>query len=374
MLLSAPHLNGNEWKYIKDCLDTGWVSSAGQYVERFEQAVAAFTGAQYAVACVNGTAALHLSLLAAGVTIDEYVLVPDLTFIASVNAIVYTGARPLLIDADAQTWQWDIELLAHFLQTHTYVDDAGVCRLHKDHKRIRAMLPVHILGNMCDMDRLTALAHTYGIVMIEDASEAMGSYYKGKHAGTFGKMGCFSFNGNKIITTGGGGMIVTNDKALAMRLKHLSTQAKTDSIEYIHDECGYNYRLVNVLAAMGVAQMEQLPDFLQRKKAIDQQYKALLMGKKDFGFQAVLPEVSPNYWLMTVLTAEMPTLLARLTAQHIQARPLWRPMHLLPMFANDMFITQQKQTAFLYAHALSIPCSVGITESEIRTVAEVLLD
>jgi perosamine synthetase len=259
--LSVPNLAGNEWKYIKECLDTNWVSSVGSYVDRFELLLAEFTGAQYAVATSSGTTALHLSLLLAGVQPGDRVLVPNLTFVASANAVRHAGAEPIFVDVDAGTWQMDLDLVENYLGSE------------QNRARVSAIMPVHVLGNMVDMKRLLALAARYELPVIEDATESLGTTLGGSAAGTFGLVGCLSFNGNKIITTGGGGMILTNDQSLAQRAKHLSTQAKADPIEFYHDEVGYNYRLVNVLAAMGVAQMEQLPGFLARKAEISAFYK-----------------------------------------------------------------------------------------------------
>ena len=261
LLLSGPNIAGNEWKYVKDCLDTGWVSSVGAYVDQFEKMSAAFAGTKYAVATSSGTTALHICLVMMGVNENDYVITPNITFIATCNSIKYTGADPILIDADPLTWQMDLDLLEEFLENETEQRN-DYCCYKKDGRRIPVVMPVHVLGNMCDMDRLMALAKKHHITVIEDSTEALGSYYKGKHAGSFGLMGTFSYNGNKIVTTGGGGMIVTDDEALAKKAKHLTTQAKSDPFEYIHDEIGYNYRLANVAAAMGVAQMEQLPVFV----------------------------------------------------------------------------------------------------------------
>jgi dTDP-4-amino-4,6-dideoxygalactose transaminase len=214
--LSIPKLNGNEWKYIKDCLDTNWVSSVGAYVDRFERAIKDFTGAKHAIACMNGTAALHISLLLSGVQPDDYVIVPNITFIASINSIKYANADPILIDMEADTWQMDLDLLEDFLQNRTGLMD-GVRVLTADNRPIRCIMPVHVHGNMNDMKQLTALANQYQLTIVEDSTEALGSFYDGQHAGTFGKFGTFSFNGNKIITTGGGGMVITDDEECAKK-------------------------------------------------------------------------------------------------------------------------------------------------------------
>jgi perosamine synthetase len=231
-------------------------------------------------------------------------------------------------------------------------------------------MPVHVLGNMCDMDRLLALANKYHITIIEDSTEALGSYYKGKHAGSFGLMGTFSYNGNKIVTTGGGGMIVTDDEVLAKRAKHLTTQAKSDPFEYIHDEIGYNYRLVNVAAAMGVAQMEQLPGFLHRKQEIIAFYKRELSGCGDIKFQEVANDVKPNWWLPTIMTDKQKNLLKILNENKMQSRPFWMPMNQLPMFKENIFYNRNNCADYIYHRCLSIPCSTNITDEQLKAVSE----
>jgi len=359
---------GNEWKYVKDCLDTGWVSSVGSYVDQFEKMTAEFAGTKYAVATSSGTTALHICLVMLGINADDYVIAPNITFIATCNAIKYTGADPILVDTDENNWQMDLDLLEEFLNNETEQRDA-VCHYKKDGRRIPVIMPVHVLGNICDMDRLLAIAKKHNLVVIEDSTEALGSYYKGKHAGSFGLMGTFSYNGNKIITTGGGGMIVTDDEALAKKAKHLTTQAKSDPFEYIHDEIGYNYRLVNVAAAMGVAQMELLPSFIQRKKEIIGFYKNALSGVGDITFQQVSEDVDPNWWLPTIKTNRQRDVLKILNDHKMQSRPFWVPMNQLRMFTNNIFYNKTDRSDFLYKHCLSIPCSTNITNEELDAVS-----
>ncbi len=368
LLLSGPNMGGNEWKYVKDCLDTGWVSSVGAYVDQFEKMSAEFAGTKYAVATSSGTTALHICLVMMGVNEKDYVITPNITFIATCNSIKYTGADPILIDADPGTWQMDLGLLENFLMEETELRDNN-CYYKKDGRRIPVVMPVHVLGNMCDMDRLMALAKQYHLTVIEDSTEALGSYYKGKHAGSFGLMGTFSYNGNKIITTGGGGMIVTDDEALAKKAKHLTTQAKSDPFEYIHDEIGYNYRLVNVAAAMGVAQMEQLPAFLKRKQEIIAFYKKELEGVADIGFQEVNADVQPNWWLPTIMTGKQKTVLTILNDHKMQSRPFWMPMNQLRMFKDNIFYNKDNRSDYVYHRCLSIPCSTNITDEELKAVA-----
>jgi perosamine synthetase len=360
---------GNEWKYIKDCLDTGWVSSVGAYVDQFEKMSAEFAGTKYAVATSSGTTALHICLVMMGVNANDYVITPNITFIATCNSIKYTGADPILIDADPQSWQMDLNLLEEFLVNETEQRD-GCCYHKKDKRRIPVIMPVHVLGNICDMDRLMALAKAHNLTVIEDSTEALGSYYKGKHSGSFGLMGTFSYNGNKIITTGGGGMIVTNDEALAKKAKHLTTQAKSDPFEYRHDEIGYNYRLVNVAAAMGVAQMELLPGFIQRKQEIIALYKKELEGVGDIRFQQVSVDVKPNWWLPTIMTEKQKDVLKILNDNKMQSRPFWVPMNQLPMFTNNIFYNKDDRSDYIYQRCLSIPCSTNITDEEIIAVSK----
>ncbi len=368
ILLSGPNIAGNEWKYVKECLDTAWVSSVGAYVTQFENMVAEFTGNKYAVATSSGTTALHISLMLAGVTNEHCVIVPNLTFIASLNSIKYTGAEPILMDVDEKTWQMDINVLEHFLEKETRIEN-NQCVLIKNNKIIKAIMPVHVLGNMVDMDQLIAISQKYCLTIIEDATESLGSYYKNKHSGSFGLMSCFSFNGNKIITTGGGGMIVTNNEELAKKAKHLTTQAKADPFEYFHDEIGYNYRLVNVLAAMGVAQMEQLSAFIKKKKEIDTFYKSELNGIGDIQFQEVDSNVNPNCWLFTFRTSKQKELLKVLNENKMQSRPFWVPMNQLPMFTDLSYISNNDVAGMVYKECLSIPCSTYISNDEMNSIA-----
>lgn len=370
VLLSGPNIAGNEWKYVKDCLDTGWVSSVGSYVTQFENMVAEYAGAKYGVATSNGTSALHIALMLAGVKDGDLVITPNVTFIATVNSIRYTGADPVLVDVNPDNWQMDLDLLQEWLAKETS-SNAAKERVHNQSGRVvRAIMPVHVLGNICDIDRLMDIAREFNLAVVEDSTEALGSYYKGKHSGSFGLMGCFSFNGNKIITTGGGGVIVTDNEELAKKAKHLTTQAKSDAFEYIHDEVGYNYRLVNVLAAMGVAQMELLPSFIQRKKEVDAFYRKNFAGLADIRFQEVAPEVDPNCWLFTFRTKHQKELLRVLNDRKLQSRPFWVPMNQLRMFKNDIYVTKSDLSNEIYQECLSIPCSTNITEEELGRVVE----
>ncbi|MEM6770852.1 MAG: LegC family aminotransferase [Bacteroidota bacterium] len=366
--LSVPQLAGNEWQYVKECLDTNWISSAGAYVGRFEKMVAAFTDSPHAIACMNGTAALHVAMRVAGVENDTYVIAPNITFVATCNAITYTGAIPLLVDVNPDSWQLDLELLKRVLEQECATDEQGALRYKADGRKVSAIMPVHVLGNMCDMDRLGTMAHQYNLPIIEDSTEALGSAFRGQPAGTFGRFGTCSFNGNKVISTGGGGMVLCANPEDAVRLKHLTTTAKTDPLDYFHDEVGYNYRLVNVLAAIGVAQMEQLSGFLEAKKVTDTFYRTSLAGVGDISFQTITPGVTPNNWLFTFRTAKMRALLAYLNANGVQSRPFWTPMNELPMFAHVPYHTDQQHARLVHQTAISIPSSSGISQQERETV------
>lgn len=366
--LSLPNISGNEWKYVKDCLDTGWISSVGAYVTQFEQMVADFAGARYGVAAVNGTAALHISMLLSGVKPGDYVIVSNLTFVASANSIRYLGADPLLIDADNDLWQMDLDLLEEFLASETETRGEELF-FKKDGRRIGAIMPVHILGNIFDVDRFLSIVSGYPLPVVEDATEALGSTYNGKHAGTFSSLGCFSFNGNKIISTGGGGVIVTDDEALAKHAKHITTTAKASADEYYHDEVGYNYRLVNILAAVGVAQMEQLPGFIERKKQIVSFYKDAFRDIDDITYQQQLPEVDTNGWLFTIRSSRSAEILSHLNANKILSRRFWMPMNKLPMYSTAPYITRKDLSDSIYNSCLSIPSSTNITDAELEIVA-----
>ena len=369
VLLSGPNVAGNEWKYVKDCLDTGWLSSVGSYVSDFEKSIANYVGSKYAVATSSGTAALHLSLLLSDIKLNDLVLVTNITFIATLNSIKYNGASPILIDIDEKSWQIDLDLLAVFLELKTEMRD-NFCTLKKTGQKIKAIVPVHVLGNMCDMNKLALICKKYNITIIEDSAESLGSSFDGKHSGTFGDFGCFSFNGNKIITSGGGGMIVTDNEDLAKKAKHLSTQAKADNFEYYHDEIGYNYRLTNIAAAIGLAQLENLDFFIQKKHHIRDFYKNSLSNIGDIEFQEITKKVNSNWWLFTIKSEKQKILLKSLNENHLQSRPFWIPMNRLPMFKDELYVTENDISYKVYQNSLSIPCSTNITDKELTMVVD----
>jgi len=362
----VPNIDGNEWKYIKKCLDTGWVSSSGAYVDQFEDKMKTLVGTKYAIATASGTAALHLSLLASGVKETDEVIVPTLTFVAAVNVVHYCNAQPILIDCTKDSLCLDAKKVAEFLLNECKQKRDGFTYNKKTKKRIKAMIPVHVFGHPCDMDLLCELSKTYNIALIEDASESIGSEYKGRKTGSFGLAGCFSFNGNKMITTGGGGMIVTNDEGFAKKVKHLSTQAKADAFEYDHDEVGYNYRLNNVQAALGVAQLEKLEEYMQIKRNNATYYRDKLYGLDDVEVLGESKDVTSNFWFYTLrVPFEDKTAVLEHLGQHgIQSRPIWKLMHMLPMYLQcETFKIENAIEA--YKTCINLPCSVGLTKDEL---------
>lgn len=369
--LSVPNLSGNEWEYIKDCLDTNWVSATGSYVNRFEKMIAEYTQTNFAVAVSSGTTALHVSLLLANVEQNDLVITNNLTFVATANAIKYLKADPILVDITPDTWQIDTEIVREFLAKNCYLKDS-TCFHQKTNRRVKAILPVHVLGNMADMESLVELANQYHLTIVEDAAEALGSLYKNKHAGNWGTMATLSFNGNKIITTGGGGMILTNNEAIAKKAKHLTTQAKASSFDYFHDDLGYNYRLVNILAAMGVAQMEQLPLFVQRKRQIAEIYNEVLEKIKGCKIQKINADVYCNHWQYVGLFPDKSLLISHLQNNNIEVRPLWIPMNQLPIFKNDLYLSNHQVSKNVSERGLMLPCSTSITEDELRIVTDLI--
>ena len=334
--LHAPTFAGNEKKYLEECIDTTFVSSVGKFVDLFEQKVAEYTVAKYAVVCVNGTNALHIALKLSGVEEGDMVITQPLTFIATTNAIVYAGAVPAFVDVDKDTMGLSPTSLERFLQDNTQLRN-GACYHKQTGRRIKACLPMHTFGHACRIEEILAICEHYHIAVVEDAAEAMGSYYKGKHLGTFAPIGAISFNGNKTITTGGGGMILTNDETIAHRAKHLTTQAKLPHAwEFVHDEIGYNYRMPNINAALGVAQLEQLDGFLVNKRATAEAYKAYF-EKQGIAFFAERENEKCNYWLNAIILKdkeERNAFLTEANAQGVMSRPIWQLMNRLPMFVN----------------------------------------
>lgn len=337
--LHEPAFGGSEWTYVKECLDSGWVSSVGGYVDRFEADLARITGARHAIAVVNGTAALHLCLRLAGVARGDEVLLPTLTFVATANAIAYCGAVPHFCDVDDLTLGLDPRKLEEYLNESTEMRD-GQCFSRRGGARIRALVPMHTFGHPVDMQALLEVAGRHNLVVIEDAAESLGSLYKGRHTGVFGKLGALSFNGNKIVTTGGGGAILTDDEDLARSAKHLSTTARVPhKWSFLHDEVGYNYRMPNINAALGVAQLEQLAGFVGRKRALAESYRRTFEFLPGARFFSEPPFAKSNYWLNSILVDQddalkRDELLDALNAAGLMARPAWTLMHRLPMYQD----------------------------------------
>ena len=364
VFLHEPSFNGNEWLYLKECLDSTFVSSVGKFVDRFEVELANFTGARHAVAVVNGTAALHIALLLAGVKADDEVLIPALTFVATANAVTYCGATPHFIDSEACTLGVDAAKLRDYLANHTE-QRAGQCVNFATGRVIRALVPMHTFGHPVDLDGLLAVAHDFNIALVEDAAESLGSYYHGQHTGTFGLLGTLSFNGNKTITTGGGGAILTNDAELARHAKHLTTTAKLPHAwEYRHDEIGYNYRMPNLNAAVGCAQLEQLPTMLTAKRGLFQRYQAAFSSVAGVKLMAEPEQCQSNYWLQAVvLDAEQAnqreTILKATNDAGLMTRPAWILMHELTPFKDcpRMDLTGAQSLA---QRLINIPSSSGL--------------
>jgi len=374
--LSVPNLNGRELQYVKKCIDTNWVSSAGNFVRRFEDAVCRYTGSKYAVACVNGTSGLQIALALSGVGRDDEVIVPTLTFIAPVNAVKYCGAEPVFMDCD-DYMNIDPVKLREFCRTECTVTKAGL-RNKRSGRIIKAVIPVHIFGNPCDMLEIMRIARLYRLQVIEDATECLGAYftagvYKNRFAGTIGDIGVFSFNGNKIITTGGGGMIVTDNAATGKKARYLTEQAKDDGVNYIHNEIGYNFRLTNLQAALGLAQIEQLRKFIRIKKKNYTSYRALLDPVRGVKLLGVPAGTFPNYWFYSLLVEKKEfgmnreQLMCRLTDKGIQSRPVWYLNHLQRPYRGNQTYRIEKAPWF-WKRVLNLPCSTNLRESQIRKI------
>lgn len=366
--LCVPEIRGNEGKYVQECLDTNFVSSVGPFVDRFEREFARAVGTKHAVAVINGTAAIHIALLLAGVQPDDEVILPSLTFIAPANAVRYVGAWPFFVDSEESYWQMDAPKLKALLDRKFHRTNSEI-RNRDTGRRLRALLPVHILGHPVDIQAVGDIAREYDLALIEDATEALGAEYRGKSVGGFGDSACFSFNGNKLLTTGGGGMLVTDDDNLARRAKYLTTQAKDNPVEFIHKEVGYNYRLPNVQSAMGCAQLEQLASYVGRKREIAHRYSEELGGIPGVTVCSQAEWASSAFWMYTILVEESAfgmssrSLMAALASARIQTRPLWQPLHLSPAHsqsdADDCRVAER-----LYRQGISLPCSVGLSDTD----------
>ena len=358
--LHEPKFIGNEKKYLNECIDSTFVSSVGKFVDEFEEMVARFSGAKYAVATSNGTSALHIGLKLVGVDGSCEVITQPLTFVATVNAISYCNAKPIFVDVDRETLGLSPSKLKEFLEEFATFNENGECINKSTNKIIKACMPMHTFGHPCKIDEIVEICDSYNIAVVEDAAESLGSYYKGKHTGLFGKVGVFSFNGNKIITAGGGGMLVFDDEQLAKKAKHITTTSKVPHpYEYIHDEIGYNYRITNLAAALGVAQMENLQLFIDKQRYLASIYKDYF---KDTNIEFIKEpkDSKSNYWLNTVMLKDKQTrdeFLKYTNDNGIMTRPIWRLMNKLDMF-KEAQTGNLDNSKWLEERVVNIPSSV----------------
>ncbi|MGE0078088.1 MAG: LegC family aminotransferase [Bacteroidales bacterium] len=365
--LHAPVFIGNEKKYLEDCIDSTFVSSVGKYVDKFEEVIAQYTGAKKAIVIVNGTNALHLALLSVGVQNDDEVITQPVTFIATANAISYCNAHPVFIDVDRETLGLSPEKLDLWLSSNTIKRENSITKhietINKNTQRkIAAVVPMHTFGHPCRIDAIIEVCNKYNIPVVEDAAESLGSFYKDQHTGTFGKIGVLSFNGNKIVTTGGGGMILTNDVELGSKIKHLTTQAKVPHAwEFNHDEIGYNYRMPNVNAALGLAQMENIGKFIESKRTTALEYKKQF-DSNNISFFTEPKDSKSNYWLNIILLSDRnkrDEFLKYSNSNGVMTRPLWTLMNKLPMFSNCQ-TDDLSNAKWLEDRIVNIPSSVRL--------------
>jgi perosamine synthetase len=363
--LHEPVFSSLEQEYVQNCIESTFVSSVGEFVNKFEVEICSYTGAKYAVATVNGTSALHLGLLVAGVTNDDEVLIPTLSFIATANAVAYCGAVPHFIDSDLLTLGVDVLKLRIYLQKVAVVKN-NQCLNRLTGRVIKAIVPMHTFGHPVDMDALISLASEFNLIIVEDAAESLGSYYRKSHTGTFGLLAALSFNGNKIITTGGGGAIITNNSKLAEHARHLSTTAKIKSqLAFEHDFVGYNYRMPNINAALGCAQIKKMPNFIEAKRKLADLYKESFSFIKGVDFFKEPVNCSSNYWLNTILLDDSNTsakdfIISDLNSRGIQVRPSWRLLHKLSMYKQCPKMDNLEGSTFLEKSIINIPSSANL--------------
>lgn len=374
--LSVPCFQGNERKYVDEAVSSEWVSSVGSYVSRFEKDIAHYNAIQFAVACSSGTTALHIALLESGIGPSDEVIVPTITFIATVNAVRYVGAIPVFMDCDDYL-NIDVKKVEEFFEKECFFN--GIHPVNKRTKnKIRAVLPVHVFGHLVNIEDLMQISDRYNLIVIEDATESLGSYYKignfkNRKSGTIGKFGCYSFNGNKIITTGSGGMVVTKNRDSAAHMKYLTTQAKDDERLYVHDEIGYNYRMTNLQAALGVAQLELLDKYIKIKRENFKRYQDNLEGYKGLSFIKEPDYSASNHWFYSLIVDKDTyglssfDLMEKLEEEHIVSRPLWYLNHLQKPYKQYQAYKIEK-AYWYYERVLNIPCSVNLNEEEISRV------
>ena len=377
--LSVPNLKGNELKYVTHAVETEWVSTGGPYINEFEEKIAEYAKCKGAVSCQNGTAGLHTALIVCDVTKDDEVIVPTLTFIAAVNPVRYVGAEPIFMDCD-DSLTMDVDKLRAFCENECVFENNKLIN-KTTKKHIKAVLVVHVFGNMADMESIMEIAHAFNLKVIEDATEAIGTHYisgkyKGKHAGTIGDIGIYSFNGNKIMTTGGGGMIVSDNEDLLSRAKHLTTQAKSDELYYTHDEIGFNYRMTNLQAALGLAQLEQLEDFIITKKRNYDYYKKELNDVDGLRILDFKEDIRPNYWFYGLYIEDYfklnrDELISYLASHKIQTRPIWGLINEQGPYLNALGYEIEKAKDYL-KHVVNIPCSSNLSVEDVFIVIECL--
>ena len=369
--LSVPNLKGNELQYVSDAINTEWVSTGGSFISRFEDEFARYSKVPNAVAVQSGTAAIHLCMIESGVGVGDLVIAPALTFVAAVNPIRYVGAEPVFLDCDDSLCM-DAIKLERYLENECHIYD-GVCFDKSLNKPVKAIVVVHIFGNGADMERIMELAKYYNLIVIEDACEAVGTFYtagkyEGCMAGTVGDFGAYSFNGNKIITTGGGGMFVSKDARNSRHARHLSTQSKSDELYFDHDEVGYNYRMTNLQAALGLAQLERLEEFICIKRKNYDHYQKCGVDLLPFA-----PYVRPNYWFYCYLTSDRDGLIECLANCDIQARPVWRLMNWLPMYKNCRAFLIDKAVKY-HGQIVNLPSSSNLELCDVERVAKFVME
>lgn len=363
--LSVPNMKGNELKYVTEAVNTEWVSTAGAFITQFEKNIAEYLSVDDAVACQSGTAGLHLALQVCGVGYEDEVLVPTLTFIAAVNPIKYVGAEPIFMDCD-DSLTMDVDKLRNFCEKECEFS-TGMLVNKTSHRKVKAVVVVHVFGNMADMSSIMEIAEKYNLKVIEDATEALGTYNNAHHfAGTIGDIGVYSFNGNKIITTGGGGMIVSKSPEMLEHCRHLSTQAKADMLYFEHDEVGYNYRMTNIQAALGIAQLEQLEEFIEIKKKNYKRY-----CENGINLLRFKEGLRPNYWFYSYTTSKRDQLIMELRKEGIQSRPVWKLNHMQQMYINNQNYQIEKALEY-YEKIVNIPCSSNLSLEDVDYVSKTI--
>lgn len=377
--LSVPNLKGNELKYVTAAVEEEWVSTGGPYVTEFEEKIKNYVGTSGAASCQNGTAGLHLSMVLLGVTHDDMVIVPTLTFIAAVNPVKYAGAEPIFMDCDDSLCM-DPEKLEEFCENECEVR-GGHLYYKKNDKKIKALVVVHVFGNTANMERIMQIAEKYKLKVVEDATESLGTYftsgkYMGKYTGTIGDIGVYSFNGNKIITTGGGGVIVSNDTNIVQRARHIATQAKADTLYFVHDEVGYNYRMTNLQAALGIAQLEQLETFIETKKRNYEYYKEYFSSVDGLKILDFNENARVNYWFYSLFIEDSfsmnrDEMIKYLDSNNIQSRPIWALINEQVMYKDSPAYKIEKAKYYVN-HIVNIPCSTNLSTEDAKIVADTI--